>query len=159
MPRLEVITRIAAPVERCFWLALSVEAHVSSTAQTQEQVVGGVRPGLLQFGDSVSFRARHFGVWQTLTSKITAYQAPAYFCDEMQRGAFKRMRHEHYFEPTSAGTLMRDVFDYTALLGWLGRVADKLVLENYLRRFLTLRGEALQQLAETEAWREFVPRE
>ena len=118
-----------------------------------------MRPGLLQFGDSVSFRARHFGVWQTLTSKITAYQAPAYFCDEMQRGAFKRMRHEHYFEPTSAGTLMRDVFDYTALLGWLGRVADKLVLENYLRRFLTLRGEALQQLAETEAWREFVPRE
>lgn len=157
MPRLEVLTRIQAPAARCFQLALSVEAHAVSARQTGEQVVGGRQHGLLQLGDSVTFRARHFGVWQTLTSQITALQAPTYFRDEMQRGAFKAMQHEHFFEPAGAATLMRDVFDYTAPLGWLGRVADRLGLARHLRQFLAQRGQVLKQLAETEAWRQFLP--
>lgn len=157
MPRIEVVTLIQAPAARCFWLALSVEAHAVSTRHTGEQVVGGVQHGLLQLGDSVTFRARHFGVWQTLTSQITALDAPRYFRDDMQRGAFRRMWHAHYFEPRGGATLMRDVFDYTAPLGWLGRVADKLVLARYLRRFLAQRGQVLKQLAETEAWQQFLP--
>jgi hypothetical protein len=93
MSIIEVVTRIAASPARCFYLALSVDLHAVSARQTREQVVGGVRSGLLQLGDEVTFRARHFGIWQTLTSRITAYEPPGYFCDEMQRGAFKTMRH------------------------------------------------------------------
>ena len=117
MPTIEVLTRIAAPPARCFYLALSVDLHAVSARQTQEQIVGGVRSGLLQLGDEVTFRARHFGVWQTLTSKITAYEAPNHFRDEMQRGAFKCMRHDHYFERNGAGTQMRDIFAYASPLG------------------------------------------
>jgi ligand-binding SRPBCC domain-containing protein len=119
MPTIEVITRIEAPLARCFYLALSVDLHAVSARQTHEQIVGGVRSGLLRLGDEVTFRAQHFGIWQTLTSKITAYQAPDYFCDEMQRGAFKAMRHAHYFEPAGAGTIMRDVFEIYVAAGLL----------------------------------------
>ncbi|WP_241737960.1 SRPBCC family protein [Hymenobacter polaris] len=112
---------------------------------------------MLQLGDAVTFRARHFGVWQTLTSQITEYQAPAYFCDAMQQGAFKTMRHEHYFEPAGAGTCMRDVFAFISPLGVLGRLADALVLKRYLRHFLTQRGAVLKQMAEGESWRKFLP--
>ncbi|HET9506044.1 MAG TPA: SRPBCC family protein [Hymenobacter sp.] len=157
MPVIEIITSIGAPLARCFYLALSVDLHTESTRQTQERIVGGVRNGLLQPGDEVTFRARHFGVWQTLTSKITAYQAPTYFCDEMQRGTFKAMRHEHYFEPAGANTIMRDVFEFASPLGLLGKVADTLVLSAYLRRFLEQRAAVLKRYAETDAWQAVLP--
>lgn len=157
MPEVEVITRINAPQARCFYLALSVDLHAVSAQQTQEQIVGGVRNGLLHLGDEVTFRARHFGIWQTLTSKITAYQAPGYFCDEMQRGAFKTMRHEHHFEPEGASTIMRDVFEFTSPLGFLGKIADVLVLSAYLRRFLEQRGAVVKHYAETDAWQTVLP--
>jgi len=157
MATIEVLTRIAAPPARCFYLALSVDLHAVSTRQTQEQAVGGVRSGLLHLGDEVTFRARHFGIWQTLTSKITAYQAPVYFCDEMQRGAFKAMRHEHHFELDGADTIMRDVFQFTSPLGVLGKIADTLVLSAYLRRFLVQRGAVVKRYAETDAWQTVLP--
>lgn len=157
MATIEVLTRIAAPQARCFYLALSVDLHAVSTRQTQEQVVGGVRSGLLHLGDEVTFQARHFGIWQTLTSKITAYQAPVYFCDEMQRGAFKSMRHEHHFELDGADTIMRDVFQFTSPLGVLGKIADTLVLSAYLRRFLVQRGAVVKHYAETDAWQTVLP--
>lgn len=157
MASIEVTTRIAAPPARCFHLALSVDLHALSAQQTQEQIVGGVRSGLLRLGDEVTFRARHFGIWQTLTSKITAYDAPAYFCDEMQRGAFKMMRHEHHFEPAGTDTIMRDVFEFTSPLGFLGKIADALVLSAYLRRFLVQRGAVVKHYAETDAWQTVLP--
>ncbi|MFD2785969.1 SRPBCC family protein [Hymenobacter rubripertinctus] len=157
MPTLEVLTLINAPPERCFRLALSVDLHAISTRQTGETIVAGVRSGVLQPGDSVTFRARHFGLWQTLTSKVTEYEAPRYFCDEMQRGAFKRMRHEHHFEARGSGTLMRDVFEFASPLGFLGQAVDALVLRRYLRRFLVARGRMLKEYAETEAWRTVMP--
>jgi ligand-binding SRPBCC domain-containing protein len=157
MVSIEVTTRIKAPQVRCFYLALSVDLHAVSARQTQEQVVGGVRSGLLQLGDEVTFRARHFGIWQTLTSKITAYEPPDYFCDEMQRGAFKAMRHAHYFELVGTTTVMRDVFEFTSPLGFLGKIADAVVLSAYLRRFLVQRGAVVKHYAETDAWQAVLP--
>ncbi|WP_426492102.1 SRPBCC family protein [Hymenobacter sp. 102] len=157
MPTIEVLTFINAPAARCFQLALSMDLHTISARQTQEEIIGGVRRGVLQLGDYVTFRARHFGVWQTLTSKVTAFEAPTYFCDEMQRGAFKRMRHEHHFQGQDAGTLMRDVFEFASPLGWLGRVVDALVLKRYLRKFLVERARVVRHYAESGQWREVLP--
>jgi len=157
MATIEVLTRINAPQARCFYLALSVDLHAVSARQTEEQLVGGVRTGVLQLHDSVTFRARHFGIWQTLTSKITGFQAPDYFRDDMQRGAFKSMWHAHHFEQQGAATLMRDVFVFTSPLGWLGRVVDALVLKRYMRQFLRQRGMVVKQYAESDAWQTVLP--
>ena len=79
-----------------------------------------------------------------LTSKIQAYEAPTYSCDEMQRGAFKAMRHAHYFEQNGANTVIRDVLEFTSPLGFLGKIADALVLSAYLRHFLEQRGAVVR---------------
>lgn len=157
MTTIEVLTRISAPQARCFYLALSVDLHAVSARQTKEQIIAGVRAGVLQLHDSVTFRARHFGVWQTLTSKITGLQAPEYFRDDMQQGAFKSMWHAHYFEQQGATTLMRDVFVFASPLGWLGRMVDELVLRRYMRQFLGQRGMVIKQYAESDAWRAILP--
>ena len=51
---------------------------------------------------------------------------------------------------------MVDVFDFTAPLGPLGTLADRLILTAYLRRFLENRAQALKQLAESGAGRQFI---
>ena len=51
----------------------------------------------------------------------------------------------------------KDVFDFTSPLGGLGRIADALFLERYLRRLLGRRNEEIKRLAESGAWREVLP--
>jgi len=43
---------------------------------------------------------------------------------------------------------MRDVFDYTSPLGWLGILADHLFLESYMREFLMKRNLLIKEVAE-----------
>ena len=151
MSIIRVEVDINAPPSVCFDLARSVDAHVESTRATGEKAVGGVTSGLLNLGDEVTWRAKHFGVTQHLTSRITAFDRPRHFRDEMVRGAFRRIVHDHYFEPISGGTRMVDVFDFTAPLGILGSLVDRLVLHRYLKRFLETRALALKHFAESES--------
>jgi hypothetical protein len=51
---------------------------------------------------------------------------------------------------------MRDVFDYAAPFGSLGRVAEWLFLSRYMRRFLEERNRLIKAVAESEDWRKFV---
>lgn len=157
MARIELSLLVAAPPSRCFDLARSVDAHVQSTAATGERAIKGRSTGLLTLGDEVTWRARHFGVWQELTSRIAAFDRPLHFRDSMVRGAFARFDHDHYFESVNGDTLMRDVFDYRAPLGPLGWLAERLFLSAYMRRFLLRRMRALKALAESDAWVRFVP--
>jgi len=157
MARIELSLHVAAPQERCFDLARSIEAHTHSTSATGERAVGGKTSGLLSFGDSVTWRARHLGVWQKLTSRITAYERPDHFRDSMESGAFASFDHDHFFAPTAGGTLMRDVFEYRAPFGLLGRVAERLFLTAYMKRFLQRRLYDLRDLAESNEWSRFVP--
>jgi ligand-binding SRPBCC domain-containing protein len=119
--------------------------------------VAGVTSGLISLGEDVTWRARHFGFWQHLTSRITAFESPVHFRDSMVRGAFRRFDHDHFFTAQGEVTVMRDVFDFHAPLGILGRVAERLFLTEYMRRFLLKRHEFIKQVAETEEWRRYLP--
>lgn len=153
-------THIAAPRERCFDLARSVELHVRSTAATGERAVAGKTAGLLALGDEITWRARHLGVRQSLSGRITAYDRPRHFQDTMLRGAFARLRHDHFFDaaPDGGGTVMRDVLDFAAPLGPLGWLAERLFLTAYLRRFLQARNRELKAVAESDdEWARYIP--
>ena len=158
MARIELTLHIAAPPERCFDLARSVELHTRSTASTGERVIAGRTNGLLELDEEVTWQARHFRVRQSLTSRMTAFERPSYFRDSMVRGAFERYDHDHYFiDDGSGGTVMRDVFDYSAPLGVLGWLAERWFLTRYLRRFLEARNLTIKSVAESDAWVEFLP--
>lgn len=158
MPRIELITRILAPRERCFDLARSVELHLRSTAATGETAIGGCTSGLLALGDEITWRARHLGLWFTLTSRITAFERPEHFRDSMMSGPLARLDHDHFFAAEGAEvTVMRDVFDFAAPGGPFGRLAERLFLLRHFRRFLETRNRELKAVAESDAWRRFLP--
>lgn len=148
MPVICITTVINADIKTVFDLSRSIEAHETSTSQTKEKAIGGKTSGLMELGESVTWRAKHFGIYQTLTAKITAMESPSYFADEMVKGAFKSFKHEHFFEQNGKETTMKDVFEYASPFGIIGKLADKLFLKRYMTNFLVKRNQIIKQQAE-----------
>lgn len=140
---------INAPKMVVFNLARSLNAHTETTGQTKERIVDGPDHDLLELGDVVTFEAVHFGVKQRLTSKIVEMDPPNYFIDEMQKGAFKRLRHIHRFRESNGATEMTDELEFESPLGWIGKMVDRLLLERYMRRFIGQKSQDLKRLAES----------
>jgi len=151
--RFELVTDIAAPPQVCFDLSRTVDVHVASLQHTGERAVAGKTSGLLGLGDEVTWRARHFGVMHEHTARITVFDPPRHFRDSMVHGRFRSFEHDHFFEAVGAGTRMRDVLEFAAPCGWLGRAVELLVLRRYLRRLIERRNAVLKQLAEAASVR------
>ena len=151
MPKIVLHIDIEASLKVVFDLARSVDVHKQSTARTKESIIAGRSNGLMEFGETVTWRAKHFGVFQTLTSKITAMQPPSYFVDEMVQGVFHSFKHEHIFEYTETGVRMIDVFEYQSPLGIIGKLADVLFLKKYMTKFLMQRNQEIKSVAEKKA--------
>jgi ligand-binding SRPBCC domain-containing protein len=145
--RLETV--IAAPVGDCFMLSLSVDAHAASMRGSGERAVGGVTSGVMGLGDTVTWRARHFGVVFRMTSAITAYEYPGRFVDEQHHGPFRHWWHEHAFAAVHGGTRMVDVVEFCSPVGLAGAAADRLVLGHYMPRLLRQRNAWLKATLET----------
>jgi ligand-binding SRPBCC domain-containing protein len=150
MPTLKIQTHINAERTIVFDLARSIDLHKLSTQHTNEEAIAGVTSGLIGLNESVTWRARHFGIYQKLTSKITAFESPNYFVDEMQKGIFKEFKHEHIFEETENGTLMIDIFNYISPLGIIGRLADYWFLKKYMKNLLVKRNSVIKEFAEKD---------
>jgi ligand-binding SRPBCC domain-containing protein len=150
MPTIRLETVIAASPDRCFDLSLSVDLHRHSVAHTHERPIAGVTAGVMRLGDTVTWEAVHFGIKQHLTTKITAYERPHYFIDEMIRGIFQELKHHHAFIPQPSGTLMIDTFTFRAPFGILGRVIEALILTRYMQELLLARNRYLKRVAEAD---------
>lgn len=148
MPVIRLETRIKAPVELCFDLARDIDLHKASMKNSREEAIAGTTSGLIGLNETVTWKARHFGITMRLTSKITEFIYPTFFVDEMVSGPFKNLRHKHTFQSCDDGTIMTDEFQYSSPLGILGRFADSLFLKNYLRRLLTERNSHIKKTAE-----------
>ncbi|WP_409340771.1 SRPBCC family protein [Paenibacillus sp. MBLB4367] len=145
-----VETLVKAPLEVCFDLARDIGVHTQTVwKHTKEKAIAGRTSGLIALGETVTFEATHFGIRQTLTSKIVEFDYPVLFTDEMQTGAFARLRHTHYFRGEGTNrTVMKDVLAFSSPYGVIGKTFDVLVLERYMRRFIVSRNEKLKELAE-----------
>jgi ligand-binding SRPBCC domain-containing protein len=149
MPRIETDIAITAPIEKVFDLARSIDVHKQSQSAHRENAIAGKTSGLIENGEIVTWEAVHFGVRQRLTSRIAAMTRPTHFCDSMVKGAFKRIDHDHFFELQPDGsTRMKDIFDYSAPFGPIGRLADWLFLKAYMRGLLEARNQVIKRLAE-----------
>lgn len=142
-------TVIVASIGDCFDLSLSVDAHTASMSGSGERAIGGVTSGAMKLGDTVTWRARHFGVAFRMTSAITEYQYPSRFVDEQLHGPFGRWWHEHTFKTATNGeTVMTDVAEFQSPLGPLGFLADHLVLDRYMPHLLRQRNAWLKATLE-----------
>ena len=140
---LETIIRVSP--DKVFEASLDIDAHLASREASGEEAIGGVTSGTIGLGETVTWRARHFGLMWKMTSKITELEAPHRFADEQVRGPFKLFRHEHLFEDHPSGTKMTDLITFDAPFGPIGDITERLVLGSYLPKLIAERNDYLRE--------------
>ena len=76
MPRIELRTEIQAKKDIVFDLSRSIDLHKTSTEQTNETAIAEKTSSLIGLNESVTWKAKHFGIYQKLTSKVTEFDRP-----------------------------------------------------------------------------------
>ncbi|HYD00837.1 MAG TPA: SRPBCC family protein [Phycisphaerales bacterium] len=153
---------IAAPPERCFDLARSMDFHPHSMRATGERVVSGRASGLLELGDEVEFEGRHLGMTRRLRARIAEMDRPRTFVDVQVPGggAFEALTHQHRFEPLAGvGTRVTDEIEIEVGYGPLSVAAERIIVGPHLRRLVSQHQRNLKETAEMEGsdgWRRFL---
>ena len=153
MPTIHLTTFIAAPADRVFDLARNIDLHKKSLAHTGEEAVAGTVSGLIQAGETVTWKAKHLGKKRVLRVKITDMKPPLSFTDEMVNGDFKSMKHEHHFKQVANGTFMIDFFVFESPWGGLGQLVNRLYLTRYMYKLLEQRNKTIKEYAESDKWK------
>ena len=148
MPTIILETHINAPADVCFDLMRDIRIHTETTAQTNEQAVGGVTEGKIGLGQTVTFEGTHFGMRQRLTVKVVEFERPHLFVDEMTEGNFRSFKHIHEFKETNGITTMLDTVIWTSPFGFIGKIVDRLLHERHLTDLVSGRNARLKALAE-----------
>ncbi|MDC8099396.1 SRPBCC family protein [Chryseobacterium rhizosphaerae] len=147
-------TLIDADIHHVFDLARDIDLHQKSTSRSNEKAIAGRTSGLIEKNETVTWRAKHLGVYQTLTTKIISMEKPHQFTDIMLKGAFKSMRHQHMFRDVEGKTLMTDRFEFESPFGIIGKLLNTIYLTHYLKTFLLERNELIKTIAEESEMRD-----
>jgi len=149
MSIIELKTIINSDIQTCFDLSRDIDFHKASLEHSNEKAIAGKTSGLIELHEWVTWEAKHLGVKQELTSKVTEFNSPYYFVDEMVSGAFKSFRHEHIFEQRDHQTIMIDKFFFESPLGIIGKIVNSIFLKRYMTKLLKTRNQALKLKAES----------
>ncbi|GEC72394.1 Ligand-binding SRPBCC domain-containing protein [Flavobacterium flevense] len=150
MTTILLTTIIKAPIQVVFDNSRNIDIHQQSTHQTDEKAIAGVRSGLINNGETVTWRGKHFGLYFTHKSRITDMVFHTYFVDEMVEGKFKWFKHEHFFEEINGVTTMCDKLQYKTPFGIFGNLFNYLFLKKHLTQFLLERNNILKKVSETK---------
>jgi len=156
MPKIITKIDINAPIELAFDLARSIDFHVFTQSSHGEVAVAGVTSGLINAGETVTWRAKHLGFFQYLTVEITAFDKPYHLRDSLVKGAFKRFDHDHLFDSNGNKTIMTDVFDYNTPFSFLGRLVDVIYLEKYMTNFFISKQKLIKNALESDQWKKYI---
>jgi ligand-binding SRPBCC domain-containing protein len=81
--------------------------------------------------------------WMT---EITHVKDKDYFIDEQRSGPYALWHHEHHFKEIKGGVQMTDILNYAIPFGVVGRLANKLVVDNEIKKIFQYRQKAINQL-------------
>ncbi|MBF03805.1 MAG: cell division protein [Flavobacterium sp.] len=150
MTTLHLTTRIKAPCHIVFDIARNIDIHQQSATNTKEKAIAGKTSGLIELGETVTWKGKHFGFYIKHQSIISKMKYPSLFVDEQLKGHFKTFKHTHLFEEQNGVTIMQDILEYETPYGIFGKLFDKLFLKKHLKNFLIHRNTILKRISEKE---------
>jgi ligand-binding SRPBCC domain-containing protein len=78
----------------------------------------------------------------------TAYEPPRMFEDVQVKGPFRYWRHRHIVEPHADGSTLRDEIEYEPPFGFLGQLAEPLLITPRLKKLFDYRHAATREWCE-----------
>lgn len=85
------------------------------------------------------------GIKTTWVTEITQVVEKKYFVDEQRVGPYSIWHHQHIIEPIENGVLMTDIVSYSPPLGFLGAIANSLIIKNKLNEIFDYRTKAVEK--------------
>jgi ligand-binding SRPBCC domain-containing protein len=85
------------------------------------------------------------GIKTTWVTEITQVVEKKYFVDEQRVGPYSIWHHQHIIEPIENGILMTDIVSYSPPLGFLGAIANSLIIKNKLNEIFDYRTMAVEK--------------
>ena len=86
------------------------------------------------------------GIKTTWVTEITHIKEHEYFVDEQRVGSYKIWHHQHHLEKTENGTLMTDIVSYQPPFGFLGDIANSIIIKSKLNEIFNYRTKVLEEL-------------
>jgi ligand-binding SRPBCC domain-containing protein len=85
------------------------------------------------------------GIKLNWITEITHIIDQEYFVDEQRMGPYSIWHHEHKIEPIDGGVLMTDKVTYRPPFGFIGAIANSLIIKKQLQEIFDYRSVALEK--------------
>jgi ligand-binding SRPBCC domain-containing protein len=96
-------------------------------------------PGMI-----ISYNVKPLPVFKTnWVTEITQVREEEYFVDEQRVGPYKIWHHQHILDDHEKGILMKDLVTYLPPLGFLGAIANSLIIRGKLEEIFAFREKAV----------------
>lgn len=103
-------------------------------------------PGKMYQGLIISYKVSPLlGIKTTWVTEISQVKDKEYFVDEQRVGPYKLWHHQHIILPINGGVLMKDIVSYVPPFGFLGVIANKLIIRNKLNEIFNFRTKAIEK--------------
>lgn len=136
---------IEAPLEKV-WEFISAPQNLQEITPDYMgfEILSKDLPAVMYEGMIISYMVSPIlGIKTNWVTEITQIKEKRYFVDEQRIGPYKMWHHQHFIEPSGAGTRMKDIVSYQPPFGLLGSIANKLVIERKLAEIFQYRKEAI----------------
>ncbi|MDG1477029.1 MAG: SRPBCC family protein [Vicingaceae bacterium] len=78
-------------------------------------------------------------------TEITHIKEGHFFIDEQRMGPYNMWHHQHFIEEIPNGILMKDIVSYIPPFGFLGAIANQLIIKSKLEQIFAFRKVALEE--------------
>jgi ligand-binding SRPBCC domain-containing protein len=86
------------------------------------------------------------GIKMDWMTEITYVKEGEYFIDDQRFGPFALWHHEHHFKSIDGGVLMTDKLTYAVPFGFLGQIANALVVAKQTQDIFDYREKAVEEM-------------
>lgn len=139
---------IKAPIDKV-WEFISTPSNLGKITPdymnfeiTSDEKTERIYPGMI-----ISYKVSPLrGFRTTWVTEITQVVEGSYFIDEQRVGPYKIWHHQHKIEEVGEETLMTDIVSYQPPMGFLGSIANSLLIKKQLETIFAYRRTALIEL-------------
>lgn len=155
MSQIHLTTCIHAPADRVFDLSLSTSVHKAVLRSYRNGRLESATEGAIGLQDKITFSLNFLGRRRVLTTRIESMERAREITSLLAKGegSFLSMRHDQYFRQIQNGMLLIDLLEYEPAYGSIGRLADKLLVKKFLKKYLESKNRLIKQYAEGDKWK------
>ena len=142
------IQRVPQPLEKV-WAFFSDAKNLLQVTppHLNLKVTNAVYGGTVYAGQVMTYDVKPLlGILLSWMTEITHVHPSAYFVDEQRKGPYKLWHHQHHFKAIDGGTEMTDLVHYRVPFGFIGSIANTLIVKKELRKIFVYRFQKVVEL-------------